>query len=524
MSTFPSPRPPQEGTLVARLVPGMRAGLAAASRKKPPSPVNPAFLFAHALGKPSLRHHQTKLQLHPPRPKDHVLLDFVFDFGIVFGVSGLIQALTRGMPGSSSLPIIGSHAIASDLGIILIFAVLISSLRNMRAATRHPGHLDSVARNIRSVGAATVVLGLGLRLSVGSTTASITLACVAVASVLALCIRDWFTSVVSAPPRGRRHKRVLIVGNTSAGRNIADYLEQHPEMERLVVGLLDDSVKRGAGVIGSVDSLSRVARAQFIDEVIVALPRDPERTRTVVNAARAHHLDIQVVPDYFDCSPELVRIERFGPVPVMPLHEEPIPAGKLFCKRLLDFGLSAAGLLVLSPLLATIALAVRLDSPGPVLYTAPRAGKKGTRFLCRKFRTMCVDADQFKNSLRSHNEREGPMFKISNDPRVTRVGRWLRRYSLDELPQLWNVLVGDMSLVGPRPHPMDDYERYDLPDLRRLDAMPGLTGAWQISARRDSSFSKSMALDLDYIDNWSLWTDLRILLRTFAVVVRGTGV
>jgi lipopolysaccharide/colanic/teichoic acid biosynthesis glycosyltransferase len=137
---------------------------------------------------------------------------------------------------------------------------------------------------------------------------------------------------------------------------------------------------------------------------------------------------------------------------------------------------------------------------------------------------MTADADGRKDALRTLNERQGPLFKITDDPRITRVGKWLRRYSLDELPQLWNVLIGDMSLVGPRPHPLDDYQRYSLEDLRRLDVTPGLTGAWQVSARKDSSFQRSMSLDLDYIENWNFWTDLRILWRTFGVVLRGTGV
>jgi lipopolysaccharide/colanic/teichoic acid biosynthesis glycosyltransferase len=191
---------------------------------------------------------------------------------------------------------------------------------------------------------------------------------------------------------------------------------------------------------------------------------------------------------------------------------------------LLDVGLSAVGLLLLLPLLVSIGVAIRLDSPGPMFYCAPRAGKKGGQFRCYKFRTMTADADGRKDALRTLNERQGPLFKITDDPRITRVGKWLRRYSLDELPQLWNVLIGDMSLVGPRPHPLDDYQRYSLEDLRRLDVTPGLTGAWQVSARKDSSFQRSMSLDLDYIENWNFWTDLRILWRTFGVVLRGTGV
>jgi lipopolysaccharide/colanic/teichoic acid biosynthesis glycosyltransferase len=192
-------------------------------------------------------------------------------------------------------------------------------------------------------------------------------------------------------------------------------------------------------------------------------------------------------------------------------------------KRMLDVAVSAGALLVFGPLLLLIACLVKLDSPGPALYSALRVGRKGRQFHCHKFRTMAVDAGAIKENLRGQNQREGPTFKIVKDPRITRLGRSLRRYSLDELPQLWNVFRGEMSLVGPRPHPLDDFARYELEHLRRLDVIPGITGLWQVTARRVASFHTNMALDLEYIEHWSLWMDVRILLRTFAVVFQGTG-
>jgi lipopolysaccharide/colanic/teichoic acid biosynthesis glycosyltransferase len=180
-------------------------------------------------------------------------------------------------------------------------------------------------------------------------------------------------------------------------------------------------------------------------------------------------------------------------------------------------------LLFLSPLLATIAGLIKLDSPGPVLYSACRAGRKGRLFHCHKFRTMVTNADDLKDELRAANERSGPFFKIANDPRVTRLGHWLRRYSLDELPQLWNVLKGEMSLVGPRPHPMDDVASYEIGHLGRLDVTPGITGLWQVTARRDPSFQRGIELDREYIRTWSLRSDLRILLKTFLAVLQGSG-
>jgi lipopolysaccharide/colanic/teichoic acid biosynthesis glycosyltransferase len=180
-------------------------------------------------------------------------------------------------------------------------------------------------------------------------------------------------------------------------------------------------------------------------------------------------------------------------------------------------------LLTLSPLLATIAFCIKLDSRGSVLYRAQRAGRKGRLFCCYKYRTMVSNADELKNNLRKSNQRSGPFFKIAADPRITRLGHFLRRYSLDELPQLWNVLKGDMSLVGPRPHPLDDVAAYEVEHLARLDVTPGITGLWQVTARRDPSFQRGMELDREYIRTWSLGSDMRILLKTFLAVVRGSG-
>jgi lipopolysaccharide/colanic/teichoic acid biosynthesis glycosyltransferase len=180
-------------------------------------------------------------------------------------------------------------------------------------------------------------------------------------------------------------------------------------------------------------------------------------------------------------------------------------------------------LAVLSPLLAAIAILVKLDSRGAVLYSAQRAGRKGRSFRCHKFRTMVSNADELKDPLRLGNERSGPFFKMAADPRITRVGRYLRRYSLDELPQLWNVVKGEMSLVGPRPHPLDDFAGYEIGHLGRLDVTPGITGLWQVTARRDPSFRRGIELDREYIRTWSLSLDLQILLRTFRAVVCGSG-
>ena len=199
------------------------------------------------------------------------------------------------------------------------------------------------------------------------------------------------------------------------------------------------------------------------------------------------------------------------------------PVSRLLLKRIIDLLLGTVVLTLVLPLMLVVAAAIKWDSAGPIFYCSPRVGRRGSVFICYKFRTMCRDADCTKAELRSRNQRVGAFFKLHDDPRITRLGRWLRRYSIDELPQLWNVLRGDMSLVGPRPHPLDDVARYELQDLRRLQWIPGITGMWQVVARNDPSFGRCVALDLEYMRRWSLLLDFQILARTLPVVFRGSG-
>jgi exopolysaccharide biosynthesis polyprenyl glycosylphosphotransferase len=316
---------------------------------------------------------------------------------------------------------------------------------------------------------------------------------------------------------------VLIVGAGRAGREVARFFAQHPELGRTVRGFLDHVEGPSFAVLGPPEKLAAIARAEFADEIIVALPRDTQLAQRVIREARQHNLDVKAVPELFGCEVWEPRLEYAGRIPLITLHRESFPATTLLLKRSLDVVVSALALVLAAPLLLLLAMLVRLDSEGPVLYSAPRIGKRGRPFLCHKFRTMVANAGELKDHLRARNEREGPCFKIVDDPRITRVGRFLRRYSLDELPQLWNVLRGEMSLVGPRPHAVDDFSRYALEHFRRLDVTPGITGLWQVTARRSPSFHVHLALDLEYIEKWSLWMDIRILAKTLTVVFQGTG-
>ncbi|MGB6483358.1 MAG: sugar transferase [Candidatus Acidiferrales bacterium] len=329
--------------------------------------------------------------------------------------------------------------------------------------------------------------------------------------------------ILQRAAKGVGTRNVLIVGAGRVGQALAEHLEQNKLLGYCFKGFLDANHSTHPRLLGKIGDLSRIAQAEFVDEVFISIPSERELVKTVAAEARRHRLAVKVVPELYDGMGWNAPISHVGSFPVMELHWEPIPTLGLFFKRVIDVMGSGLGLIVLSPVLVAISIGVRLDSRGPAIYSSPRVGKKGRKFVCYKFRTMVTNADEVKHKLRHLNEREGPTFKITNDPRITSFGKFLRKYSLDELPQLWNVLQGDMSLVGPRPHPLDDYEQYQLEHLRRLDVKPGITGLWQVSARRHPSFDTNMQLDLDYIENWNLWLDLKILSSTLPVVLSGSG-
>src|SRR5450755_2580028 len=318
-------------------------------------------------------------------------------------------------------------------------------------------------------------------------------------------------------------RKILIVGGGPVARSLARALRDDPFHRASVCGFIDNDLPLSPAVLGRIGDLDWLARAEFIDEVILCLPGQPAAIREAAEAAFRNHLDIRAVPDLPPGPWPDSTIDHIGEVPVVTLHRESVPSARLFLKRLLDIGGAGLGLALASPLMAILALLIRLDSPGPIFYSAERTGAKGRRFRCYKFRSMVTDAAQRKEELRAQNQRQGPIFKIDDDPRVTRIGRIIRRYSLDELPQLWNVLRGEMSLVGPRPHPIEEVNHYELHQFRRLDVKPGITGLWQITARDCPSFELNMHLDLTYIENWTLRLDLRILANTIRVLFAPEG-
>jgi exopolysaccharide biosynthesis polyprenyl glycosylphosphotransferase len=327
--------------------------------------------------------------------------------------------------------------------------------------------------------------------------------------------------------QGRETRNVLIVGHGRVAHALRNHLQALPHMGFRFMGFvsLEEDAEDGENtqVIGNIHNCVALARSLFVDEIYFSTPAEKQTVISVVEEARAIGIEVRVVPDLYDGLAWNAPVEFIGQFPTIPLHQREFPRGAFLIKRVLDVFLSSLALLVLSPIVLVIALMIRADSPGPVFYRAARIGRKGRTFMCLKFRTMVANADMLKDDLEHKNERDGILFKMSNDPRITKIGARLRKYSLDELPQFLNVLVGDMSLVGPRPPLASEVEKYDLSHLRRLDVLPGITGLWQVEARQDPSFDSYISLDTAYVENWNLLLDLRILARTVGVVLAGTG-
>jgi exopolysaccharide biosynthesis polyprenyl glycosylphosphotransferase len=335
---------------------------------------------------------------------------------------------------------------------------------------------------------------------------------------------------------GLNCRNVLILSASPMGRDLGRYLSQNPHLGFAVKGYLDRrqettpsqyperrSARSDLKILGSIRDFARVARSNFIDEIFITSPENRDLVKHLIFEARRSGVDARVVPDLYDGLASAAPIEYLGHIPIMSLCHQSVPTVGLGTKRIIDILFAIAALVFLSPGLLLVALLVKISSRGPILYRSTRVGKKGRNFICYKFRTMVANAEELRDSLHHLNEREDILFKISNDPRMTSLGRFLRKYSIDELPQFLNVLKGDMSLVGPRPPVPSEYKQYALEHLRRLDVLPGITGLWQVAARKNPSFKSYIALDTHYVNNWSVWLDCKILLRTVAVVLAGTG-
>jgi exopolysaccharide biosynthesis polyprenyl glycosylphosphotransferase len=325
---------------------------------------------------------------------------------------------------------------------------------------------------------------------------------------------------------GQETRNVMIVGDGRIGQALRNHLESLPHMGFRFIGFVSldpEQESNNPQVIGDISNCVTIARSLFVDEIYFSVPTEKQRVIGVVEQARALGIEVRVVPDMYDGLAWNAPVEFIGQFPTISLNRRDFPASAFLLKRVIDIAVSSVALMLLLPFFAIAGVVIKLDSPGTVFYSSKRIGRKGRTFRCFKLRTMKQDADKMRHELAHLNERDGILFKVSNDPRVTRLGALLRKYSLDELPQFFNVLIGDMSLVGPRPPLEAEVEKYDIAHLRRLDVLPGMTGLWQVEARQDPSFDSYISLDTAYVENWNLLLDARILLRTVGVVLSGTG-
>jgi exopolysaccharide biosynthesis polyprenyl glycosylphosphotransferase len=324
--------------------------------------------------------------------------------------------------------------------------------------------------------------------------------------------------------------RAIIVGAGEVGRTVMRTMVAHPDLGYEIVGFVDDDPSKGTTDIGrfkglgSLDNIPLLVQDEAIDEIIITLPWQYHRKIMAIMAqCERENIRARIVPDLFQMTLSRMSIIEMGGIPLIGVKQIQISPFTRLIKRGVDVVFSLFVLTFAAPLMGLIALAIKLGSPGPVLFPQRRVGKGGKTFVLYKFRSMAVGAEEQQELLRDLNEADGPIFKIKEDPRVTRVGRWLRRLSLDELPQLYNVLRGDMSLIGPRPPVPEEVDNYQPWHMRRLEIAPGITGLWQVSGRSELPFDEMALLDIYYAEQWSPALDVKILLRTVPTVLFGDG-
>jgi len=327
---------------------------------------------------------------------------------------------------------------------------------------------------------------------------------------------------------GFHNVNVLIVGNNRTARVVLKEIEKFPWWGFRVVGFVDNNETRqevdGLPVLGKTEDFVEIARKYFVDEVIITIPFNTQAIANLMSQAQRMYLGLHVVPYNFEESVAVLDVDFLGVVPLLTYKTRMHHPADFALKRLFDILFSLVLIVFLSPIFILISIIIKIDSKGPVLYVQKRTGYKGRIFDFYKFRSMVKDADKKKESLMTKNEvKDGVIFKIKSDPRITKVGKFLRRYSLDELPQLFNVFKGDMSLVGPRPFPVEESKKFNYYHIQRLSIRPGITGLSQVRGRSDLTFHRWVKWDIWYVNNWSFWLDMNILLWTIPAVFRGKG-
>jgi exopolysaccharide biosynthesis polyprenyl glycosylphosphotransferase len=325
---------------------------------------------------------------------------------------------------------------------------------------------------------------------------------------------------------------MVIIGTGERAQKFAKKISRSPELGYHLLGFVDNQWKgleqfksNGWKLLTDLNGFQELLKREVIDEVVISLPVKSyyDKIDTIIKICEEQGIIIRFLSDLFDLEIAKSYIDHLDGIPVLTFHSAPVDQWRLLAKRGIDVALSSILLTLLLPFFLVVALLIKIDSRGPVFFIQERVGLNKRRFKLVKFRTMVENAEKFIEEVEKFNEVPGPVFKIKNDPRLTRVGRWLRKTSIDELPQLINVLKGEMSLVGPRPPIPSEVEQYEGEDRRRLSMKPGITCLWQSKGRSNIPFEEWMELDKEYIDNWSLWLDLKILAKTIPAIIRGSG-
>jgi exopolysaccharide biosynthesis polyprenyl glycosylphosphotransferase len=457
-----------------------------------------------------------------------VAADFVLALIVVAGAINFRFGPTSGWPGamSESLPD-PNFAVAAFVG-MWIAVLWMHGLYRARERWTRRGEIAAVLR------ATLVQLALTLSalyvFKLPDVSRLLLLVVFPALTVIAIGIRIAIRQVLLfMRDHGRNVRYMLVLGANARSKAFADLVECHAELGLVVIGHLkadasDDGVVLHRPLLGTLDDLEKILHSEIVDEVAICLPFAMEELiERAVQLCEQEGKVVRMPVAPVERMLTTGRLESIDGVGVYSLSNGPDRALGLLVKRLIDIAGAAMLMVAVSPVMAALAIAIKRDSTGPVFFRQERVGLHGRVFSLVKFRSMCLDAEDQLEDLRDGNEINGHAFKLNHDPRTTEVGRFLRRSSLDELPQLWNVLRGQMSLVGPRPPLPNEVVNYDTWHRRRLSMKPGITGLWQVGSRHSPEFDHWVEQDLDYIDRWSLWLDFKIIARTVPAVLTGTG-
>jgi len=453
------------------------------------------------------------------------LVDVVLSAGAFVGTALLLNGIPAHL-GAGARPTFDAYTRAL-LVMVPLWAI---ALRNSRTVDFRVGYGRMAFRFARATGISLVLLviiSFWFRFEFLSRTFVLALGVLQFSALVSA--RILLTEAIKRMKNVDDH-RILLVGRGERALSFAQTLRERSSWNSRILGHVSVPDEVGLAdarpVLGDVSQLAHILDTEVVDEVIFAVPgRSAADFEGALAACDERGVDVLLtippaVP--YSGNVELANLTGFN-MPMLGLTRTPTADVQLVAKRFLDVICSLLGIIVLSPVLAVTAIAIKIDDPGPVLFKQVRSGRNGRRFTMLKFRSMCIDAEAKRIELEKHNEMAGPVFKMRHDPRITRVGRFIRKTSIDELPQLFNVLVGTMSLVGPRPPLPSEVAQYEPWQRRRLSVRPGITGMWQVSGRNNISFDEWMQLDLKYIDTWSLWLDLKILFKTLPAVLTHRG-